>query len=242
MEGRTATRPFAILALALLAASAGCSTFIGTTAASFMRKARESDDPNVRYLAYGKLANLHAYNDDQQKEEATNLLISALEPGREPTASRAMICRTLGELRRPEAHETLTKAAEDQDATVRAEALRALGKVGTVEDSALLARVMTIDRQAECRIAAIDGLGELKSGDPKIQALLVDNMGHSDPSIRLASLRALRKLSRRDLGVEPGPWKEYVEQLVEAQKPAEPEPTSVDPEAARASGTDPNPH
>lgn len=236
MEGRTRTRSLAILALAWVAMAAGCSTFIGTTASSFLRKARESDDPNIRYLAYGKLADPHCYEDDRQKSEATVLLISALEPGREPTASRAMICRTLGELRHPEAHDPLLKAAEDQDATVRAEALRALGKVGTTEDSALLARVMTIDRQAECRIAAIDGLGELKSGDPKLQAMLVDNMDHSDPAIRLASLRALRKLSRRDLGVEPAPWREYVEQLVQAQKPA----ATADGEAARTAGADPD--
>ncbi|MFO0958591.1 MAG: HEAT repeat domain-containing protein [Isosphaeraceae bacterium] len=238
MEGRTSTRPFAILVLAVLAMAAGCSTFIGTTATSFLKKARESDDPNIRYLAYGKLADLHCYDDDKQKEEAAALLISALEPGREPTASRAMICRTLGELRRPEAHAPLLKAAEDQDATVRAEALRALGKVGTTEDSAMLARIMTIDRQAECRIAAIDGLGEIKSGDPKVQALLVENMDHSDPAIRLASLRALRKLSRRDLGVEPGPWKEYVEQLAQAQKPST--PATVDGETAQASGNAPS--
>lgn len=238
MEGRTVLRSLMILALALVAMAPGCSTFIGTTASSFMRKARESDDPNIRYLAYGKLADLHCYDDDRQKQEAAGLLISALDPGREPTASRAMICRTLGELRRPEARDPLLKAAEDQDATVRAEALRALGKVGAADDSTLLARVMMIDRQAECRIAAIDGLGEIKSGDPKVQALLVDNMEHSDPAIRLASLRALRKLSRRDLGVEPGPWKEYVEQLTQAQAPST--PTATDDETRQASATAPD--
>ena len=44
-----------VLAL-FLAGQAGCSQFIGTTAQSYLMKIRDSPDPNIRYLAYAKLA------------------------------------------------------------------------------------------------------------------------------------------------------------------------------------------
>ncbi len=207
----------------------GCSPFIGTTAASFLRKARESDDPNIRYLAYSKLGSMGCYDRQEQKDEAVELLVENMKPGREPTATRAIICRTLGELRRPEAHEVLVKATEDPDPIVRCEAFRALGKVGTIEDAALLARLMTVDRNLDCRLAAIDGIGELHASDSRILGMLVDQMDHDDPSIRLASLRALRKLTKKDLGVVPEPWREFLAQGNKAQGPAS------DPGTRRAS-------
>ena len=54
---------------------------------------------------------------------------------------------------------------------VRAEACRALGKVGRPEDATILARVMTVDTLGDCRVAAIEGLGELKSHDQRIIAV-----------------------------------------------------------------------
>lgn len=219
MEGRRPPARWAIAAAGLIALASGCSTYIGTTAASFMQRARDSDDPNIRYLAYKNLASPRAYDNDQQKDDAVRLLIDGLEPGREPAASRAMICRTLGELRRPEARDPLVKAVEDPDPTIRGEACRALGKVGTIDDARVLSRIMAIDRQADCRIAAIEGIGELRTNDPMVYTTLVENMEHPDPAVRLASLRALRKLTGKDLGVESKPWKQYVNELA-AAKPA----------------------
>jgi hypothetical protein len=198
-------------------ASAGCSSFLGTTAGSFMRHIRTSEDPNLRYSAYGKLADPGCYTSEEQKDEAVKLLAAALEPGREPTATRVMICRTLGELGRPEAREALIKATDDPDALIRSEACRALGKVGTQADVAVLSRVMTLDRQSDCRIAAIDGLGELNTSDLRTQSLLVENMDHLDPAVRLASLRALRKLTGKDLGIETGAWRAYVAERAAAE-------------------------
>jgi hypothetical protein len=40
---------------ALVAASVGCSTYIGTTSKSFLIAAKENTDPNLRYVAYAKL-------------------------------------------------------------------------------------------------------------------------------------------------------------------------------------------
>ena len=200
----------------------GCSSFQGTTALSFMRQVREAPDPNVRYTAYAKLATPNAYDNEGQKDDAVHLLTGALESGREPVASRALICQTLGRLRRPEARAALLKAVEDPEALIRAEALRSLGKVGQPDDATLLIRSMIVDTELDCRIAAIAGLGDLKPTEPRYLNALVEGMDHDNPSIRYASLNALRAIAGKDLGTEIGPWRKYVEALP-VPKPPEPD-------------------
>jgi HEAT repeat protein len=219
------------LVLALLLA--GCSSFQGTTATSFMMKIRNSPDPNVRFLAYQNLASPRCYDTEAQKAEAVRVLIEKLEAEKEPVACRAAICRTLGELRNPAAREVLIRAVNDPDSSlgvVRVQACRALGKVGKTEDATILARIMNLDNLEDCRIAAIEGLGELKALDPRIMEVLVNGMDHDDPAIRLASLEALRKITGIDLGVKPGPWRDLL-------KPKAPTaPASAAPAAAPESG------
>jgi HEAT repeat protein len=195
---------------AILAAQAGCSQFIGTTAQSFLMKIRDSPDPNVRYAAYSRLASPQCYDDASQKAEAVRILIKKLDGSQEPVATRAVICRTLGELRDPAAREALIKASGDPEGTVRVQACRSLGKVGISEDATILARVMTVDTLEDCRIAAIEGLGELKSKDTRIVQILVAGMEHDDPAIRLASLKALRSITGLDRGVDPVAWRDAV--------------------------------
>ena len=66
MDDTVSTRRlFYVLALALLAfipvAPTGCAQYIGTTARSFLNTIRDDPDPNVRYLAYSKLASRQCY-------------------------------------------------------------------------------------------------------------------------------------------------------------------------------------
>jgi hypothetical protein len=49
----------------------------------------------------------------------------------------------------------------------------------------------------------------MKTSNPRIRDILVENMDHDDPAIRLASLKALRKITGKDLGVQPEAWREY---------------------------------
>ncbi|SIO60068.1 HEAT repeat-containing protein [Singulisphaera sp. GP187] len=208
----------ALAATLLVAAGlAGCSGFTGTTAASFLRKVREDPDPNTRYLAYHKLASPHCYDSEEQKKEAVATLVNKLEQGKEPVATRAVICRTLGELHDPAAREALIKAVGDNEGLVRSQACRSLGQVGLPDDATILSRVMTVDTLEDCRIAAIEGLGEMRAKDPRILEVLVNSMEHPDPATRLASLNALRKITKKDLGVEAGPWrKELLAKSTEA--------------------------
>lgn len=222
MIGKRSSQRFRLgtaLALGLTVAclAVGCHSnpfkFRGTTSASFLRTVEESKDPNARYVAYNDLASLRSYDNESQKAEAAKVLASKLKEGREPIATRAVICRTLGILRRPEAREVILAASNDEDALVRAEACRALGRVGQSEDATILARVMTLDVSAECRIAAIESLGELKSTDKRITQHLVSGMEHDEPAIRVASWNALKSITGKDLGVDALEWKKYVDSL-----------------------------
>ena len=207
------------LAVSLAVIPLGCSTFQGTTAASFLHKIRDDPDPNVRYQAYHNLASPRCYENDQQKAEAVRILIEKLEAGKEPIATRAVICRTLGELRDPAARQTLIKAIGDTEGGVRVLACRALGKVGTPEDAILLSRVMTVDNLEDCRIAAIEGMSELRTRDPRILDVLLDGMDHDDPAFRLASVQALRKITAQDHGVELAAWRKALRPEIRPETP-----------------------
>ena len=204
------------IAVAVAVAAAGCATgpdgfkLRPTTAASFLKQVKEERDPNIRYEAYANLASLRCYDDEAQQRKAAEVLVTKLQGNVEPTVTRAVICRTLGALRRPEAREAILAATNDEDPLVRAEACRALGKVGRSEDATILARVMTLDTAGECRVAAIESLGELKSKDRRITEYLVTGMEHDDPAIRVASMNALRQITGKDLGVDAAAWKKYV--------------------------------
>jgi HEAT repeat protein len=219
--------------MAVLAAG-GCQTYVGTTARSFLNHVRSDPDPNARYVAYSKLASSDAYDTEAQKREAVDILMEKFERGKEPVASRAMICRTLGELRDPRSHDLLVKAVSNSEAVIKVEACRALGKVGRPEDATVLAQTMSIDSLEDARIAAIEGLAELKSKDPRIYKVLLDGMEHEDPAIRLASLNALRSLTHKDMGTDPADWRGELRSKVagsgapvlpvdETSKPAAPE-------------------
>jgi len=215
MDDTVSTRRFFyVLALALLVflpvAPTGCAQYIGTTARSFLNTIHNDPDPNVRYLAYSKLASRQCYDNAEQKAEAVKTLVERLQGSREPTASRAVICRTLGELGDPNARDALIAAVSDPEGLVRVQACRALGKVGKPEDVTVLARIMAVDTLEDCRIAAIDGLGELRSKDTRIMQMLVSGMEHEDPAIRLASLKALRNITNLDRGVDVAAWRDAV--------------------------------
>ena len=197
-------RAAAMLGLALLA---GCANPVGTTAKSFLHKIREDPDPNVRHLAYEKIGAPGSFDSDAQKVDAVTLLSSRLTSQREPAITRAVICRSLGTIGRAEARPALIAAIDDPESIVRAEACVALGRVGKPEDSTVLARIAAADTSVDGRIAAIDGLGELRSTDPRIVSVLLDGMEHDDPAVRMASLNSLRKLTKQEHGADVKIWR-----------------------------------
>jgi len=234
------------LAVVLACWVAGCAPYVGTTARSFLGHIRKNPDPNIRYVAYSKLGGDDVFDDDAQKREAVETLIEKYENGNEPVAIRAIICRTLGELGDPKAREVLLKAVHHQEAVIKIEACRALGKVGLPEDATILAQIMTLDLLEDARIAAIEGLADLKSHDPRIYKVLIDSMEHDDPAIRLASLNTLRALTEKDLGTEVEAWRRDLAPLLEqvssntggASEPAAAEPAASKGEKPAAAGAE----
>jgi HEAT repeat protein len=217
----------ALPAVVLLAACVGCSTYIGTTPKSFIRHVRSNPDPNIRYLAYAKLGSPDLYDSPTDKAEAVETLVAKLEEGREPVGIRAVIIRALGELGDRRARNAIAKVAGDPNAEpmLKVEAYRALGKVGTPEDAATLARVMNTAPLEDCRIAAIEGIAALKASDPRIFHVLIEGMEHEDPAIRLQSYRALKQITGKDLGSRPEPWRrELLPALAKSDKPASDKP------------------
>jgi len=222
-------RLISILWVVPLACGAGCTPYIGTTYQSFLRQVRENPDPNIRYVAYAKLGSPRLYDNVLEKSEAVQTLIAKFQEGKEPIAVRAAIVRSLGNLGDRRARAVVLKAANDNDnAVIRVEACRALGKVGLPEDATLLARIMMIDKLEDCRIAAIESLGTLKAEDPRIYQILLDGMDHDDPAIRLECLHALREITHKDLGVDPAAWRRDLEPKIasmtsSAKKPGPPQ-------------------
>lgn len=199
--------------LAALGLIAGCHStgFLGTTAPSYLRHIRESDDPNVRFAAFGRLADHGCYTDDAQKAEAVRVLSAALASGEELPAARATICRTLEALGSPAAAPALRKATMDEDDLVRAQACRALGTSGAERDATALARVMATDPSRDCRVAAIEALAALGPRDPRILHSLTGAMRNPDPAVRAAAYATLRDLTGEDLGLDVEPWERLAE-------------------------------
>jgi HEAT repeats len=209
-----------IAAFLVVTLASGCATWKGgTTAASFMRTARTSQDPNLRYQAYVNLGSPECYDSEAQKAEAVKLLASRLDARKEPRLARAIICRSLGKLGLPAGRQAVLAGVDDPDPDVRASAYLALGRVGKPIDGALLASKMTTDTIVDCKVAAMEGIASLKPNDPHVEVALVDGMEDDNPAIRLASVDALRTVTGKDLGVEPDPWRKYVEQRLEKAGP-----------------------
>lgn len=202
----------------------GCRPFLGTTAASLMKHVGSDPDPNIRYAAYEKLGNDSVYDTDAQKVEAVRLLVDALKGDREPAGTRAMICRTLARIGHPDARPVLIQRVNDPEPLVRVEAIRALGALAQPEDATILARAMTVDTQADCRTAAIEALGTMRTNDLRVIGMLVDAMDHEDPAIRLSAVEALRAIRGDDLGLETEPWRQWHQTLAQGQPSGGPAP------------------
>ena len=219
---RSPGRAFLLFLASLGCATSGaCTPYIGTTYKSFVRQARENPDPNIRYIAYAKLGSASIYDDEEQKNEAVKIMVAKLEEGREPVAIRAVIIKSLGNLRDRRARDVILRGIADTDtALIRVEACRALGKVGLPEDAVTLARIMTIDKLEDCRVAAIESIGSLKSKEPRILQILLEGMDHDDPAIRYQCLQSLREITEMDYGIDPAVWRKELQPLLaEAQPP-----------------------
>ncbi len=207
-----------VTVLVVVGVQNGCGGvgYLGTTASSFLRHARESDDPNVRYAAINRLANPAVYTSKTQKREVAEYLAAALTDPNESPATKATICRTLGLIGLPESATPLRSAALESDPLVRVQACRALGLIGDPQDATLLARIMATDIDRGCRIAAIEALESIRPTDPRIAVALVSAMKNPDPAVRTAAYQCLITLNNgEDLGPNVEPWQRLANSRLE---------------------------
>jgi len=206
-----ALNPIGAMVIVGLGWLVGCAMLGPTTATSFLNQIERSPDPNERFKAYEKLASDKIYDNNQQRARAVQVLLAGLDSNKEPVATRAVICRTLGTLGDPAARPAMIRLVRDPEVLVRTEACRSLGKLGRPEDSTVLMQMMTLDSDPDCQVAAIESLGTLKSVDPRTPDYLVRAMDENEnPAIRLAALQSLRKITGKNLGVQADAWREYL--------------------------------
>src|SRR5262249_9103114 len=122
--------------------------------------------------------------------------------------------------------------SDSDDAVIRVEACRALGKVGLPEDATTLARIMMVDKLEDCRIAAIESIGSLRSHEPRIYQILIEGMDHEDPAIRYQCLLSFRKITGKDYAIDPEVWKRELQGVLAGM--AHETPTKVEKRAAAA--------
>ena len=119
-----------------------------------------------------------------------------------------------------------TSSARRQRHRQRGDPRRGLPRPGQgwlPEDATTLARIMTIDKLEDCRIAAIEAIGSLKTQRAADLQILLDGMDHDDPAIRYQCLQSLRTITEKDYGIDPAAWKRELEPML-AEKPARPIP------------------
>jgi HEAT repeat protein len=219
LKARPADRASTCLAGSILAAlcllacvlPSGCASVFPGSATNSIKTIETSPDPNVRFNAYKALASKNVFESNEQRRRAASLMITRLEPSKEPQATRALICRSLGEIGDPVARDVLIRLVRDQDPLLRSEAYKALGKVGVAADATILMQAMSLDNDFNCKVAAIEALGFLKEYDPRTLGYLVDALQDDEPEIRYISLQSLRKLTHADVGATFQEWRAYLE-------------------------------
>ena len=71
-----------------------------------------------------------------------------------------------------------------------------------------------VDKLEDCRIAAIEAIGSLKSPEPRIYQILIEGMDHEDPAIRYQCLQSLRTITEKDYGVDPEAWRRELQPIL----------------------------
>ncbi|MEO8501943.1 MAG: HEAT repeat domain-containing protein [Vicinamibacteria bacterium] len=112
---------------------------------------------------------------------------------------RSLAARGLGELKNPIHLEVLKTLAGDREHGVVLQALRSLGRIGSVAASSVVAQHLessnlVLRHEALLAIAALPP-------DPRWRSRVIENVGHPDPWIRSAAWPALITIDSEDVGL-----------------------------------------
>lgn len=111
---------------------------------------------------------------------------------------RSLAARGLGELKDRQYLDSLKLLAADHDLRVSVQALRALGRMDSLEAAAAVAGFLEA-KDLVLRHEALLSLAALPQ-DPRWRAKVIENVGHQDSWIRAAAWPALARLDGTDVG------------------------------------------
>jgi len=146
---------------------------------------------------------------DRRSVIAQQLL--AMYQAEEDPNLRWAIFQAFGDGRSPQAYALVELALADPDPDLRVAACRRLGRWGGPEAAERLSRVLSTEKSAAVRIAAIRALGD--SRHPHAIAALAAVLEERDPAFQFEAMVALKKLTGQDLGLNAEKWRQYVRSL-----------------------------
>jgi HEAT repeat protein len=135
----------------------------------------------------------------------------------DPLVRRA-IQESIAEFQAPLASAVLVAGLNDEDRDVRTVCCRLLGRRQDPAGVTPLSRIVSVEADAEVRMAAIDALGKYKSRDAVVG--LAAAIKDRDPAMQYAGVQAMKSASGEDLGNDVADWRAYAEQLTPVESPS----------------------
>lgn len=141
------------------------------------------------------------------RQLAVDLLAFGLKEEKNELA-RAAAATSLGSYAEPRAVAALEHALTDRSDMVRGDVCRSLGKVGTPESFALLAKLAQTDGSVDVRLAATDALA--RRHEASVAPYLVAQLRDKDVAVARLARNGLKKTFDIDLGNDHGAWLTYI--------------------------------
>lgn len=230
-------RPLLLLVAGLAVLAAGCADGLMPEVRSLNPWVRKQWDDDERAITtyHRKAADLAALRSqaghlpEEQREPIAAQLAARLQEEKAPVL-RVQLVRTLGEFQTPSAHSALQASLNDEMATVRIAACKALARHPAGESVELLAKSASGDSDLDVRIAAAESLG--KFADSKLPAderkriaqSLRPALDDRDPALQVAAMQSLAAITGRDNFRNDAPtWRQFLD----GGNPSPPPPPTV---------------
>jgi len=214
--------------IAVAAAAAGCRSgspgtssdprmigLFGHSPKRLVAQMFESPDPDLRRQAIEELS------DEGWGRRGAYLKAYALMTTDPAATVRSAACRALGRAGNPAHIEAVIAALKDEDQTVRWDAAVALDSL--IDEQAIepLSDAAGSDSAVDVRAAAAWALRHYRRRE--VLETLIGCLSDSHFRVRYRAAEALKELTGRDAGTDPGPWRELLTSATDPfAKPAAP--------------------
>jgi HEAT repeat protein len=137
-------------------------------------------------------------------DESLGVLRQAAEDEALPVRMRALLA--LADRGEESAYEPLLPLLNDPSEAIRTQLAHAFGGIGTAPALERLVEMATNDESPQVRLAAVRAMGEAKA--PSAQLALLDVLTKGPGYLHYDAAVALRRLTGKDIGVDPEGWRE----------------------------------